>query len=275
MRIRILGSIALLWAAACAQAQVSTPKLGVARYSDHTVHPVYGLESNVLVNDQLLSEADASSFSDSGGLISIAGRIQLLYANGTAVGQYDSSEQSPILNIDGGLTTAVAWLPVHSSLVYWSGSAFIVAELAAGDLPGKITSVQLASPTTAKLLATDASGNVFTVNASLATKQITSVNVVPGIKGPAFLQSGFIVSHDANGLHVEAQNGAVRTLPLAAASVAFERMGTDWVHVSSTSTGQDWALHLNATALHLSQLPQPKASRRLAARPIESKQEAR
>ena len=275
MKIRNLCSLVLLWVTALGVfAQLSAPKLGMARYSDRTVHPIYGLESNVLVNDQLLSDADAISFSDLGGLVSIAGHIQLLNSSGAVVAQYNSGEQSPVLNIDGALATAVGWLPSRSSIVYWNGQSFVATEIARGDLPGTVTSVQLINSGSAKLLASDPAGNVFAVNISLGLGQITSVNLLPGVKGPAFLQYSFVVSHDADGLHIEASNGAVRTLPLAAESVTFERMGTDWVHIASAGTAQDWALHLNTTALHLSQLPAPRDFERLIARPIEPKKVA-
>lgn len=277
MKLRIVCAIALLSIAAqgvFAQVSAAAPKLGMARYSDRTVHPIYGLESNLLVNEQLLSEADAISFSDSGGLVSIAGQIDLLNASGTVVAHYESGEQSPVLNIDGALATAVAWLPSRSSIVYWNGQSFTATEIARGDLPGQVTSVQLTNAASAKLLASDAAANVFEVNVSLALGQITSVNLRPGVKGPAFLQYSFVVSHDANGLHVEAPNGVVRTLPLAAANVTFERMGTDWVHIASAATAQDWALHLNATALHVSQLPAPRDSQHLIARPVKPKEVA-
>ncbi len=269
MKIRNLCLLALFWVTALGvAAQLTAPKLGVARYSDRTVHPVYGLESNVLVNDQLLSDADAISFSDLGGLVSIAGHIELLNSSGAVVAQYNSGDASPVLNIDGALTTAIAWLPSRSSIVYWNGQSFVATEIARGDLPGTVTAVQLLNSGSAKLLASDAAGNVFAVSVSLEPGQVTSVNLLPGVKGPAFLQYSFVVSHDANELHIEAPNGTVRTLPLSGNPVSFERMGTDWVHISS-GAAQDWALHLNTTALHVSQLPAPRDSQHLIARPRE------
>jgi hypothetical protein len=279
MKLPIFCSIALLWLAAPGiYAQVSTPsapKPGMARYSDRTVHSIYGLESNLLVNDQLLSEADAISFSDAGGLVSIAGQIQLLNASGAVVGEYNSGERSPVLNMDGDFTMAIAWLPSRSAIAYWNGQSFVTVEVASGSLPGKVTSIQMLNTAAAKMLASDGSGNVFAVLVSLGTGQITSVNLLPGIKGPAFQQYSFVVSHDADGLHIEAPNGTVRTLPLVAAEVTFERMSSDWVHLSSAATAQDWALHLNATALQLSQLPAPRESRHLVARPLRPEEVAK
>jgi hypothetical protein len=103
---------------------------------------------------------------------------------------------------------------------------------------------------------------------------VISIDHLPGVTGPAFQQYSFVVSHDANGLHVTAANGAVRTLPLAAPDLKIERMSSDWLHLLSPSTGQDWVLHLNATALQLSQLPAHGFSRRLAPRPLQPKEKA-
>jgi hypothetical protein len=269
MKLRIAFSIALLWcAAAVALAQVGTPKLGMARYADRTVHPVYGLESNLLIDDQLLSEADAISFSDAGGLIAIAGRIQLIRPDGTVLAEYDSGEAHPVLNVDGALTTAIAWLPSRGAIVHWNGAALVETELGSAGLPGRVTSIQAADVASAKLLVNDASGNVFEVRVSVETAQVISVDLLPGVKGSAFQQQSFVVFADAGGLHIQPPGGVIRTLPLAATDLVFERMSSDWVHIASASTGQDWVLHLNATALQLSQLPAPRVSKRLVARPV-------
>jgi hypothetical protein len=75
------------------------------------------------------------------------------------------------------------------------------------------------------------------------------------VQGPAFLQSNFVVFHDDQGLEIESANGLRHTLPMPAADLAAERMSNDWLHISSASTKQDWALHLSNTALDLSALP--------------------
>jgi hypothetical protein len=274
MKLRIVFSFALVLCLACgALAQVNAPKMGIARYADRTVFQINGLESNLLVNNQLLSSADALSFSDAGGLVAIGGEIQLMTVEGAVLGAYRSTESAPVLNIDNALTTAIAWLPSVKELVRWNGNAFVAIPLSGAQLPGKVTSVQLTSASTARMLATDASNNVFAITVSLAAGLVTSVDLVPGVKGPAFQQYGFVVSHDVNGLHVTAANGSVRTLPLAAPDLTIERMGSDWLHLAST-TGEDWVLHLNPAILHLSQLPHPEAVRRFAPRPLQPEEKA-
>ena len=260
MKLRIVFSIALLVCPAALVAQLSVPKVGVARYADHTVRGVNGLEANLLVNSQSLLNADAVSFSDAGGLISTPGRIQLLTTQGSVAGEFNSSEPSPVLNIDGALTTAIAWLPSRRSLVYWNGNAFLETEVNGAEIPGEVTSVQAVTPSLARLLANDARGNVFQASVSLQTGSVISLALLPGIQGPAFQQYGFILSQGSNGLEIQAPNGPVRTLPLNAPRITFERMSSEWVHISSPATHQDWALHLTSKALQLSILPMPETS---------------
>jgi hypothetical protein len=260
MKLRIVLSLALLICPAAVVAQLSVPKIGVARYVDHTVHGINGLEANLVVDSQILSSADAVSFSDAGGLVSAAGRIQLLTIQGAVVGEFNANESKPVLNIDGGLTTAIAWLPSRHLLVHWNGSSFSETQVVGADLPGEVTSVQAISPTLAKLLANDPTGNAFQASVSLETGNILSLVLLPGIKGPAFQQNGFIVSQGPNGLDIQAPNGSVRTLPLSASTLQFERMSSEWVHIASPTTHQDWALHLASKALQLSILPAPRMS---------------
>ena len=260
MKLRIVLSLALLVCPAALVAQLSVPKVGVARYADHTVRGVNGLEANLLVDSQILSSADAVSFSDAGGLLSTAGRIQLLTIQGATVGELNSGESSPVLNIDSSLTTAIAWLPSRRSLAYWNGKSFVEIEVNGVEIPGEVTSVQAVTPTVARLLANDARGNAFQASVSLETGSVISLALLPGVKGPAFQQSGFIVSQGPNGLEIQAPNGPVRTLPLSAPSIKFERMSSEWVHIASPATHRDWALHLTGNALQLSILPMPETS---------------
>src|ERR1700761_2733960 len=233
MKLRIVFSIALLLCPAALVAQLSVPKIGVARYADRTVRGINGLEANLLVDEQMLASADAASFSDAGGLVSAAGRTELMTIQGSVVGEFDSNESSPVLNIDSGLSTAIAWLPSRHLLIYWTGSSFAETQVNAADIPGEVTSVEAVSASLARLLANDASGHVFQVDISLQTGNVISQILFPGIKGPAFQQYGFIVSQGLEGLEIQSPNGLARTLPFSAPAVRFERMSTEWVHIAS------------------------------------------
>ncbi|MFL6351539.1 MAG: hypothetical protein ACJ74Z_06785 [Bryobacteraceae bacterium] len=247
-----------IWLAGGLHGQVSTPEIGIVRYADSAVRPIYGVEANLVVGKQIVRTADAVSFSDFGGLVAVNGHIQLIDRHGSVLGEYHSTETKPLLNIDGKLTTAVAYLPSQEALLYWTGTSFVATQLGKGSFSGIPTSVQIQGAHSAKLLATTNGGSVSEITISLDTNQPTSVKFLPGVQGPAFLHHAFVVFHDKQGLEVEAPNGSRQTVRLASTDLVIERMSSDWLHLSSARTQQSWALHLNNTALHLSEMPVPR-----------------
>ncbi len=160
-----------------------------------------------------------------------------------------------MLNLDGELTTAVVWVPASHVLLHWTGQTFAATEVAPGLIPGTVSSLRLSGPETVELLATQSGGETLKVTIALRTGNLISADLVPGVTGPAFLQSNFVVFHDEQGLEIESASGVRHTFALAASDLTVERMSNDWLHVASLSTKQDWALHLSNTALDLSALP--------------------
>ncbi len=236
-------------------AQVRAPNVGVVRYADGTVRPIYGIEANFIVGRQMLPIAQAVSFSDFGGLVAANGRIQLVGPRGALVAQYNAHERKPLLNIDQDLTTAIAYLPSREALLHWNGRSFALIELSRGSFPGTVTSVQAMRPHAAKLLTTTRDGNVSELTISLNTGQLTSVRFLPGIQGPAYFHHSFVLFRGKHGLEVEALDGSRRTIALAPKDLTIEHMSSDWLHLTSPTSKQDWALHLNSSALQLSDLP--------------------
>ena len=260
MKNRFLFSAALpLVLAGCLQAQVNAPSIGVAKYLDNSVHAVFGVHDNFLVRSEAIGRADAISFSDFGGLLASHGHIQLVGPSFAVLAEYDSGEATPLLNIDGQLTTAIVWLPSQAALLYWNGTTFVVTDLR-DQPPGHVTSVQLASPKAAKLLVTEPGGIVSETTISLETGNVISLRVLPGVEAPAFEQGTFLLFPTEHGLEVKSGNGVLRTLPISATDVAVERMSSDWLHLTSASTNQHWVLHLNERTLEISELPAIPAS---------------
>ena len=241
-------------------AQLSAPKAGVVRYSDGTVHAVYGLPANYIVGSQVLASADAVSFSDRGGIVAKNGRILLVDPSFHTLAEYDSGESSPLLNIDEDLTSAVAWLPTQRSLVYWTGSAFVAVAVNGSAVTGAVTSVWLANERTAKMIAANPDGGVSQASVSLRSGELTSLDALPGIRETAFHQQSFLVFQDANVLTIASPSAVVRTLSLPASQVngqlKFERMSSNALHVFFPGTNLNWVLHLGASvAPQLAQLP--------------------
>jgi hypothetical protein len=238
--------------AAMLPAQVSAPRVGFARFAGGSVHAVSGLPANLVVGDLPIARADSLSFSDSGGLLAHNGQIDLVDANAQPVASFTSGEAAPLLNIDGALTTAIAWLPSSHSILHWDGKGFVSTEV---NLAGEIIGLQFIEPDKARLLVRQADASVSAVIVSLKSGQVIDSQTVPGIEGNAFAQHSFFIAANSKTLVVESANGQRRVLPLAAPDITIERMSSDWLHIFSVSSGEHWALHLTQTDLQLSRMP--------------------
>jgi hypothetical protein len=246
------SQLGLFLLAAVLPAQVSAPRVGFARFAGGSVHAVSGLPANFVVADLPIARADSLSFSDSGGLLSRNGQIDLVDANAQTVASFASGEVAPLLNVDGALTTAIAWLPSSHSILYWNGKSFVITE---SDVAGEITALQRIDPEKARLLVRQTDASVSAVIVSLKTGQVIDSQNLPGIEGCAFAQHSFLVAANSKTLVIESVNGQRRVLPLAAHDLTIERMSSDWLHIFSDSSGEHWALHLTQTDLQLSRMP--------------------
>ncbi len=240
--------------AASLAAQISAPKVGVARYADHSVRAIYGLPAAFLVGERLTAPADAISFSDSGGLVSRGGKIQLVRRDGSVVTEHDSGETAPVLNIDGDLTTAIAWLPSRHALLHWNGRSFVLTPLTSA-ISENVTSLHVQSAHSAKLLLATPDGHVLEATVSLDTGDLMSINPLPGVRAPAVQQYSFLVFHDKRGLEIQSADGTLRSISLPASDLTIERMSSDFLHLVSSATQRSWVLHLTAASLNLSLLP--------------------
>lgn len=260
MKRRSLSLLLLLsGAAVLLDAQLHAPKAGVVRYPDGTVHTVYGLSANYVVDGHPLTSADAASFSDAGGLLANHGKILLTDTGLQTIASFDSGESAPLLNIDGDLKSAVAWLPIQQALLHWNGSALVLTSVHGGTSLGAVTSIRLTRANTAELLVTNRDNTVSQATVALDSGEVTSVEPLPGIRGPAFQQQSFVVFRDERGLEIATSSAVIQTLPLpaSAARLVFERMSSNAVHLISSASKQSWVLHLGASlAPQLSQLPE-------------------
>lgn len=247
--------MAFLCLAALFEGQVNAPRPGFARYQDGFIASVFGLPGNFVLRASGFGATDAASFSDKGGILARNGHIALVKADGTIAGAYDSQEAAPLLNVTGDLVTALAWLPGQHILLSWTGTNFQATEILDALPSGAVTSITAVGPTLARLLITQANGAVVRCSVSLTSGSVSSCDPVPGVKGPAFEQAGFVVFHDDQGLEIQDQAGNVRTVPLPAVDLQFQRMSSDWIHIFSADSKQHWALRLTAADLNLSQLP--------------------
>ncbi|MBV9303797.1 MAG: hypothetical protein JOY62_17725 [Acidobacteriaceae bacterium] len=261
MKLCTLVTVVFVTSISCLlEAQVGAPKIGFVRYADGTARAVYGLANNFITGEQIFASTDAVAFSASGGLVASHGNIHLIGPTGAVFGEYGSSETHPLLNIDGNLTTAIAYLPREQVLLRWDGKSLSPVQLSTAGLSGTVTSVDVLNTHEAELLVATSDGNISELAVSLDTGETTSVKLLPGIKGPAVLYHSWVLFQDKDGLEIEAANGTRRTVTLShdAASqndLVIERMAADWLHVISQTTKQSWALHLNSRVAEWAELP--------------------
>jgi hypothetical protein len=250
-------------------AQVGVPRLGTVRFADGSVRAVTGLPANLIVAAKPLTSADFASFSDSVGLVFKDGLIRLIDATGVTLGERATSETKPLLNVDGDASTAIAWLPAEHALLRWDGRALAAGAIDDSALTGQVTYAQMMSQNYARLLVSNSAGSVSAVTVSLDTGAVVSSDILPGARGRVFIQHSFLVFQDADGLAVESVDGLRRNISLSKslppADLDIERMASDWLHVSSASSGQQWAVYLNQSNLHVSVLPPPPPAPKLPA----------
>lgn len=256
MRPRIFASFTFVISLVAFAGQVSVPRIGFAHYADGAVRAVSGVSSAFVVGNALLWGADAASFSDAGGLISANGKIRLVDSSFAVIAEYTSGESNPVLNVDGPLDQAVAWLPLRHALLRWTGKEFRETSIDDSSLD-RVLSLRMKDAGTAELLAAGGEESVLRAEVSIETGTARSINVVPGVTGSAFLQQGFVISSDQNGLEVLSPSGRIQTIPFAGKDLRFERMSANWVHIMSAATHQNWALHLDSRVTGIGELPTP------------------
>jgi hypothetical protein len=256
-------SFILVSTSALLQAQLTVPGLGVARYADHSVHVVRGVGGNLIVDPHKFAGAEAVSFGDSVGLVYSSGSIRLLQvANAAVIGEYPTDDPSPILHIDSAATSAIAWLPSKHLLVHWDGAHFTETSIDDVSLGGTVAFVSLASASSAQFFVSRTDSSVARVTVALPSGAVTSSDTIPAAQQWAFVQQGWTVSRDERGLVAERLDGNRQSVPLGnqpipGGDLIVEQMSNHWIHLSSRSTGDDWALYVDPKKLDIFRLPPP------------------
>jgi hypothetical protein len=209
----------------------------------------------MIVCDLPFDGTDAASFSDLGGIVSQQGTIRLLNPDLSVAFEFKTGEPAPVLNMEGDLTSAIAWLPSQRTLLRWDGSKFVSFAIPQADLDGQVTNLQAVNSKQARLLVTGGDGTVSAITFSTRNGSLISSETLGGVRGYAFSQSFFFVYAENNELVVNNMNGYRRSVALPAPDLIIERMSGQWLHLQSPSLKQDWALHLTQAQLELSILP--------------------
>ncbi|HZS57217.1 MAG TPA: hypothetical protein VFA65_22635 [Bryobacteraceae bacterium] len=257
-----LGAVLLFATEAFSAAQVNAPPIGIARMPDSTVRMLAGLPENIVLDSRTFGSFDAASFSDQAGLVAKNGKILLVKTDFTVVGQCETAEPEPVLNVDGDSTSAIAWLPGSQSILHWNGRSFSSEAVSGLSASLKVSSLRMRGSGAVQLLLTDPDGSVFEAEISLESGNLTSLKSLPGIRGPAFWQGALIVFYGANGLEAVGPTGVAHTIAIGARDLTFDRISSKWVLLTSPSAGRMWALHMNGEDIHLSEVPASAANMR-------------
>jgi hypothetical protein len=254
MRSSLVLVLLLAGTAALNFGQVHAPRAGVARYADGTVRVIHGIDGNYIANDKGGVTAQRVAFSDAGGLVATGGRLKLLNADLEILEEVALDEESPLLNIDSDLNSAVAWLPHQHRLICWNGVGFSQTEVS-DPINGTATWVSLPDAKHAELLTADQSGNAFSTTISLASGNIVAVQVLSSVVGSAYRLGSAVVSHIPDGLRIYLPDGTSVNIRLAVDDLIVERMAPNSLHLSSASGRGDWVLHLDKKGAHFWELP--------------------
>ncbi len=174
------------------EAQVATPQMGSVRCPDGSLRPVLGLPASFVIGPPIMQPVDSVSFSGSGGLVSAKGQIQLFDRGGSPVSEFEAGDLATLVNIDGGLQTAIVWLPASHSILYWDGTLFLRTDVPQ-EIHGTVTSIRRDADH-ARLLVFEDKG-VIELTVALDSGNTVSALPLPGIEDPAFPEGEFMVFH--------------------------------------------------------------------------------
>ncbi len=253
---QLLLSLAL---ASTLDAQVSAPSPGLARNGAFPIQTIYGVAGSLVANPSMLGSADALAFADCFGIIAAGGQVKLLRSNGSDLGHFETRENHPVLNLDSDPASAVAWLPASHSLLWWVNNQWQQAAIDGLPEGAAVTSLARDSADSARLILSQTGSSALAVTISLPQASVTSIDLLPGVRGPAFQFGSKLIWADEQGLVIASAAGPVEhTLPLPAAGLfSAERMSSQWVHLYfPAGGGTHWALHLGDKPT-LSRIPMP------------------
>ncbi len=244
--------------------QVSAPRVGLARYASGGVYPVFGVQANYVLGNRLFDGVDALSFSEAGGLLSQRGSLLLLDANLATIGSFSLGSRNqgdvPIVGIDRSLTSAIAWLPAHHTLVHWNGSDLVSIVIPEGTVNGEVLTVSKVGTDLGIVATKSLTGVVEETTVSLRSGTSIAHTLVPGVNGNVYRQGKLVVSvQNGQLVTTAAANGTRKAVPIPADDVSFERISATCVHLHAAKSDRDWLLHFAGDQSLLFELPKPAA----------------
>ena len=247
MICRFLVLFAFLWLSLRlpASSQVTAPRLGLVRYGDGGVYPIYGVAGNYVVGPRFLDSVDRLSFSQGGGLLVRQGALLLIDSNLQTVASFDTGGDTPTVAVGKDLGSAIAWLPARHLVVYSNGTALRSVAVADSTWNGQVIDLEKSSLDSASLLLLNSEmGAVEEARVSLTTGAVLSISSLAGAAARVFRQGDTLFCLNLEKLNVTSMGtGAIRSIPIHAQDLTFERVSSNAIHLHSPSSGRDWLLH--------------------------------
>lgn len=239
-------------------AQVSAPQIGLVRYADGGVYPLLGVQGNYVLGTRRFDSVDALSFSGKSGLLARGGMLLLVNESLDVVATSETGESAPLVGVDVGLDSAIAWLPARKQLMHWNGTAFVSVPVLQEQSGGTLFSISKQGQDRATLLSRAADGGVEEVTVSLATGAVLSRTLLTGIAGDVYRQGNLLLSVQGGQLLTfNPKTGTSKAVGLRAADVVFERVSATCVHVWANRARRDWMVHLIGDQASVYELPIP------------------
>jgi len=260
MRRLILKVVAAAWSAAPLFAQLVSPHPGYVRYPGLPVQEIFGVPGSYVVSPAKFGPAVAASFGNSAALIALNGAIHWIDSKGTQLAECQYGEVTPLLAPVDQPDRALAWLPRQHALVVFRDHAVSITKVDLSALTGVVTSLAFESATTARLLVLHPDQAVSSVTVSLQDGRTISSELLPGVRGAAYLFGPYVIWSQSEGIALLDSAGRLCTLTAPAGMFTAEQMSAGWVHLLFSTDGSHWALYLNSKAPTLTRLPEPGGS---------------
>jgi len=257
MRRLILTLSAIALFGSIVTAEIRAPRIGIVHQLDGKVRPVYGVTANLICGRAWdIQSVTAASFSDQAGLVLAGNRLVLETLDGTILGSIQISESNPLLAIESSPATAAAWLPSSGKLLIWDGQSFVQTRLDVASLPGKPTAIRRAGNDSLEFLLDTADGSSARAVVSTSSGAVLEFTTLPGLSEPAFASSSSVVGQDHHQLILQLNDGSRQTLPISGEDLAFQKVSSNWLAVTSKAAGRQWLIHVDRAGAGVSELPQ-------------------
>jgi hypothetical protein len=251
---QFLSTACLAGALVYGQSGVAPPQVGIIQDANHSLRPVLGLAANFVLGDSLGEGVVSSASSGSFGLVKTDTSILVLDRAGQLLFTMDADAGPALFAFSSEGVPAFVYLPQSQLLLKWVTDHLEPTPFSADQIGGAVLAIASAGPDRLSLIAKRDDGTWFI---DLPT---SSQYLIPAVDGPVLLRGdGSLLYATADSFvlhHPPSPDLAIDATGLQPASLIFEQMGKDWVHVTDQNSTHHFALRLTPGSEQVYQLPE-------------------